>query len=66
MLGYCFVFWCTCYYLALIAMDTVSQVKLDCKTVGLIFLKIDFNFQGMKHQHLRASKPHTPSLQTFS
>ena len=64
MLGYCFVFWCTCYYLALIAMDTVSQVKLDCKTVG--FSQNRFNFQGLKHQHLRVCKPHTPSLQTFS
>ena len=45
-------------------MDTVSQVKLDCKTVG--FSQNRFNFQGLKHQHLRVCKPHMPSLQTFS
>ena len=69
MLGYCIVFLSTCYYLALIAMDTVSQVKLDSKTVG--FSENRFNFQGVKHQRLslthkkRASLMHMPSLQTL-
>ena len=63
MPGYYFVFWCTCYYLALIVMDTVSQVKLGCKTVG--FSQNRFNFQGLKHpafETVQASHALTPDF----
>ena len=44
-------------------MDTVSQVKLGCKTVG--FSQNRFNFQGLKHpafETVQASHALTPDF----